>query len=162
MKPGAIKAELEEAKKQLSEALQHKVLLDLKISQLASTINVLTDMLQPKPDPAEVSDISGLLFGETGISGAIRVLLSSSKVPLSPIQIRTELINHGFDLSDYENAMAVIHNTLKRLEKQSELMTVQDADGRVVAYTTRFVDPETFKMSDLLGSTAPIKTSRRG
>jgi hypothetical protein len=137
-----IKTRLEAAKLEMNELLQEKVLLDLKIGQLSQTMNALMSMLEPKPpDATNISDAAGLLFGETGISGAIRLLLTRSERPLTPVQIRTELINHGFDLSDYANAMAVVHNTLKRLQSQGELMTVQDPSGQAVAYTTRFQAP---------------------
>ncbi|MFZ0417439.1 MAG: hypothetical protein WAM04_05005 [Candidatus Sulfotelmatobacter sp.] len=141
MTPEEITVELDAAKKQMSELLQDKVLLDLKIGQLSQTINTLMALLQPKPNPADIADISGLLFNDTSITGAIRTLLLQSQVPLSPTQIRTQLISNGFDLSEYQNEMAVIHNTLKRLEKQGELMTVNDSSGQTVAYTMRFLAP---------------------
>lgn len=133
-----IKAELDAAKKQMEGLLQDKILLDLKVGQLSQTINTLIALLQPKPDPADISDVSGLLFEDSSITGAIRVVLLRSPVPMSPTQIRSELVKSGFDLSEYENEMAVIHNTLKRLDKQGELMTVKDSSGQTVAYTTRF------------------------
>jgi hypothetical protein len=154
MTDAQINAELQEAKRQMNELMRDKVLLDLRIGQLSGTINTLTDMLQPKPDPAEISDIGGLLFGDSGITGAIRVVLTQAEAPLSPVQIRTELWKRGFDLHEYANAMAVIHNTLKRLEKQGELMTVTDANGQTIAYTTRFQSsPNAFRsLADLAGT----------
>jgi hypothetical protein len=98
---------------------------------LKQTIEGLSALTQEQP--TESTEVSGELFGETGITGAIRLLLTTANVPLSPIQIRNDLKRHGFDLSDYVNAMTVIHNTLKRLESQGELLTVKDSAGKAVA-----------------------------
>jgi len=135
MKRTDIEVALEAARKDMEEALQEKMLVELRVGQLAQTINALSSLLTVRP--AEI-DVPEEVFGESGITAAIRVLLTRSKVPLAPVQIRTELMSHSFDLSDYANAMAVIHNTLKRLDKQGELMTVKNSSGQIIAYTTRF------------------------
>jgi hypothetical protein len=134
MKITDYKAALEAARSEMQELLQDRALIDMRLGQLKDTIDALVALVKEKP--AELPSTEEV-FGETGITAAIRVLLSHSRVPLAPMQIRTELMNRGFDLSDYANAMAVVHNTLKRLDKQGELMTVRDPSGQVIAYTTR-------------------------
>jgi len=126
-----LKAQLDKAKQEMEELLQDKTLLDMRIGHLSETINAMMSLLAAKPTEPTLPNE---LFGESGITGAIRFLLAHSNLPLSPMQIRDGLEKRGFDLSDYANAMAVIHNTLKRLEGQGELTTVKDPSGQVIGY----------------------------
>jgi YD repeat-containing protein len=140
MKRADIEKQLAAAHQEMEERLQEKMLLDLRLGQLSQTIQALDLLLQTKPiEPVELLE-TDQVFGETGITNAIRALLVRTKTPLSPVQIRAELMNRNFDLSDYVNAMAVIHNTLKRLDKQGELTTVKNPAGQIIAYTAHLQD----------------------
>jgi hypothetical protein len=157
---------LQAAQTEMQDALQERSALDVKIATLKQTIEGLSALLQDKP--AEPAELPEELFGETGISGAIRFLLMRSEVPLTPVQIRHKLTEHAFDLSDYANAMAVIHNTLKRLDKQGELMTVKDASGQTIAYTTRLIAEDfgprrpRHEVGDVTGPTSAHDSGMRG
>jgi hypothetical protein len=129
------KSALQAARDEMEELLRQRTRTDARLGQLKQTIETLSALVGEQP--AETANLPGELFGESGITGAIRLLFQRSKIPLTPVQIRTELTNHGFDLSDYVNAMAVIHNTLKRLNSQGELIIVTDVSGQAVAYTAR-------------------------
>jgi hypothetical protein len=133
------KLAMQAAMQEQSELLQERRQIDARLTVLKETIQGLSALIEEPPTQPEIPDE---LFGETGISGAIRFLLQRSNVPLAPIQIRTQLMQHGFDLSDYNNATALIHNTLKRLERQGEVLTVRDPAGKAVAYTTHFQSPD--------------------
>ena len=58
------------------------------------------------------------------LTSAIRQILAESAVPMRPPDLRDGLINHGFNVAQYANKLAVIHNTLSRLERQGEVMQV--------------------------------------
>jgi len=58
------------------------------------------------------------------LTSAIRQLLAVSIAPMRPPDVRTALADQGFNLSQYANKLAVIHNTLGRLEKQGEALQV--------------------------------------
>ena len=127
---------LQAAMTEQSELFEERRRIDSRLTTLKTTIEGLAALVNDKPaEPAQISD--ELLVG-SGITGAIRIVLMHSTVPLSPTQIRAELVKKGFDLSDYASEMTVIHNTLKRLESQGELLTVKDSSDKVIAYTTRF------------------------
>ena len=130
------KLALQAARSEMSDLLQERAAVDARLGRLKQTIEGLSALIQEPT--TELPERDGP-FSEAGISAAIRVLLHTAKVPMSPVQIKTELWKRGFDLSEYANAMSVIHNTLKRLDRQGELMTVKDGAGQVVAYTTRWV-----------------------
>lgn len=144
MKRTDYKAALEEAQREMEELLQERMLLDMRLVHLKQTIDALTHLLAPKPTEhasamdAAIAGLAGEPISDVGITDAIRQLLTESTVPLSPVQIRTKLMNEGFDLGDYANKMAVIHNTLKRLERQGEVMTVCDSSGQIIAYASRW------------------------
>jgi hypothetical protein len=133
------KLALQAAMQEQSDLFQERRNIDARLTTLKETIEGLNALIEEKPSEPE---LPAELFGETGISGAIRFLLQRSNVPLAPIQIRTQLMSHGFDLSDYANATALIHNTLKRLERQGEVLTVKDSSGKAIAYTTVFLSPD--------------------
>ena len=148
---------LDSAKKEMAELLEKRSALDARITQIKATIDTLSALLtvqEPlfKTDWSEVgesiyktmlaTDDAFSEVRETGISDAIRHVLMTSPTPMSPTQVRDALEKGGLDLTAYANKLSVIHNTLKRSERQGELMTVRDAKGNVVAYTTRLVaDP---------------------
>src|SRR5262249_24890 len=58
------------------------------------------------------------------LTSAIRQLLAASTSPMRPPDIRTALLDQGFNLSQYANKLAVIHNTIGRLAKHGEPMQV--------------------------------------
>jgi hypothetical protein len=112
------------AKKELQALLKERADLDTRISQLKQTVTnlaVLTGESSALEDPA--ADPS------EGISNGIRRALFTSSVPLTPPQIRDALVKAGFSM-EYSSVLTVIHNTLKRLEKQGEV--VQTPSGWTV------------------------------
>jgi hypothetical protein len=139
------KLALQAAEAEMRDLLQERSNIDARLGSLKQTIEGLSALIQEQPKLDKG-------FDDAGISDAIRALLHVSKVPLSPVQIRGSLVGRGFDLSDYANPMSVIHNTLKRLESQGELLTVKDSAGKAVAYTTRWVGPGSAERSGIRGS----------
>jgi hypothetical protein len=130
---------LETAKREISELMQERTVVDRRIMQLKTTVDTLTTLLGEKaPNVSFVSwEATAEVLNEIGISDSIRGILSKSAGPMTPSQIKTALINAGFPLEGYVSAMAVIHNTLKRLEKQGELMTIRSTSGQIVGYAMR-------------------------
>jgi len=137
---------LESAKRETSELLEKRSLIDRRLTQLKATIDSLSALVendldswqQAAMDAATVVAEARGEIRDAGITDSIRFVLTASPVPLTPTQVRDALKNFGVDL-DYANSLSVIHNTLRRLERQGELMTVRGPDGKVVAYTTHMV-----------------------
>jgi hypothetical protein len=123
---------LEDARAEMAEMLRMRERIDARLTQLKSTVDVLSALLQ---EPSRLSqDETPEMLDSVGISEAIRQVLKEASVGLMPNQVKAKLSDAGFDLSKYANPSAVIHNTLKRLETQGEVVQVRDASG-VVAYT---------------------------
>jgi hypothetical protein len=102
------------AKKELQALLKERADLDIRITQLKQTVTNLAVLT------GETSELEDTSDPNEGISNGIRRVLFTSSVPLTPPQIRDALVKAGFSM-DYSSVLTVIHNTLKRLEKQGEV-----------------------------------------
>jgi hypothetical protein len=122
---------LEAVEQEIEKLLSDRSRIDLRLMQLKTTAESLRALLGIEGLDVKIDGI----VSELGITDAIREVLASSKIPLSPSVIKSELVNRGVDLSRYANPAAVIHNTLTRLEKQHEVARVQNPAGMTVAYT---------------------------
>jgi hypothetical protein len=67
--------------------------------------------------------------------GVRLVLKQNRNAILTATDIRTCLLNLGFDFAKYSQPMTPIHNCLKRLEEQGEVMAKKTKDGQVIGYT---------------------------
>lgn len=108
--------------------LEQRAAIDTRLLQLKTVRESLSVLLEA---PIEETVAEGLLemYGEIGITDAIRRLLKDKQRPLTPVQIRDGLVAAGFELGSYASALAVIHTTLKRLERQREVVAVKGPDG---------------------------------
>ena len=63
-----------------------------------------------------------------GITDAIRMILKTGSERIwAPIWVRSQLKADGFPIERYKNPLAVIHTTLKRLEGQGEVRTLENS-----------------------------------
>jgi hypothetical protein len=151
MNPGDYENALTAASDEIQELLKKRSEIDARINQLKQTVDALAALLTPKISEdvnpwrnAPLSNLAGLMYvpvqdiSEIGISDAIRQVIAESKIPLSPVEIKSALASRGVDLSGYANPGTVIHNTLNRLEKQGELMRVQNHAGQTVSYALAY------------------------
>jgi hypothetical protein len=143
--PNALEAALREARKLLSEAYEDRAAIERRIVSLKQTIEGLTDLCEPDPIFIETRSHDA----QTGIdvrskfrlSFAIRQIFSDSeKYALTPTEVRDELLKIDANFSQrYKQPLVPIHNTLKRLEAQGELVAVRDNSGEFRGY--RWVSP---------------------
>jgi hypothetical protein len=66
--------------------------------------------------------LKGLLVDMT-ITDSARQILQAAPNPLSPVQIKDQLIGMGKDFSGHKNMMASIHSLIKRLVESAEIET---------------------------------------
>ena len=145
MRPADYRAALKAAQTEIQEILGQRAVLDDRLNQLKKTVDALSALLKENPALddgfsnayrvlASIEGLSASGAGDMGISDAIRQILLESKTPLTPPEIKTHLWNRGFNLGGYANALAVIHNTLKRLNKQGEIAGIVGTAGEVTSY----------------------------
>jgi len=127
---------LKAAHDEIDTLMQQRARLDERLSQLKATVDALTKLMARPTNPGEAmaTDVERM-----GISDAIRQILKSSRVPLTPGDIKTALTARGFSLAGYANAGAVIHNTLKRLEHQGDITPISDGAGNTIGYSQKIV-----------------------
>ncbi|MGC2245919.1 MAG: hypothetical protein WA609_04890 [Terriglobales bacterium] len=137
---------------EIKEILKQRAAQDERLSQLKKTVDALSSLLGDvsppvKPIPSLADSVAAALRvglsdpGGAGISRMIRNILAHSHIPMTPVDIKAALARTGFDIGQYANAMAVIHNTLKRLQAQGELVAIYDAVHQVTAFALRTVPP---------------------
>jgi hypothetical protein len=128
---------IEAAQAETQTLLQQRASIDARLAQLRRTIESLSSLVKDTPeyDPTCEASPAGtrIAIAESGITDAIRQLLSRFRAPFTPVRLRDALAKEGFDISSYASVLTVIHNTLKRLEKQGEVTLVRSPDG-IVAY----------------------------
>jgi hypothetical protein len=56
-----------------------------------------------------------------GMTDGVRFILRRAARPMTPVDVRDELANWGFDMSKYANDLSAIHTTLKRLNQSGEI-----------------------------------------
>ena len=81
-----------------------------------------------------------------GITDSIRKILRDGSDHIwKPTAVRVRLKSEGFLLEKYQNPLAVIHTTLKRLEEQGEVETIKN-DGKTFY---KWVEPEGITDNDI-------------
>jgi hypothetical protein len=127
---------LKEARKALKEALDDRSAIEHRIVSLKQTIEGLAALCEPEPS-GDVVQVGGGLYPEsvTSLTDAIRKIFSESNEPmLTPPEVRDALLAMHVDLAKYKQPLVPIHNTLKRLEAQGELVPFRDDRGDLRGY----------------------------
>jgi hypothetical protein len=125
------KDSLAEAEREIAKLEVERARIDLRLTKLRKTADSLRSLLG-KPQSTDPS----IFITDHGITNAIRQVLVGSKIPLSAPEILRGVQDlTRSDLFDqYSNPRAVIFNTLTRLEKQKEVVRVQNPAGQTVGY----------------------------
>jgi hypothetical protein len=127
---------LQAARAEIVKLLSQRADIDTRLAQLKGTVDALSVLVEPNPSEDGLHALREIMreFTGMGISDAIRAILHDTTNPaLSPTEIRDELKRRGIKLHEYANEMAVIHNTLTRLEKQGEVVRFDNPSGSVYA-----------------------------
>jgi hypothetical protein len=115
------KKSLEGLKVELEELLNRQEDIEKRIAQVKQAIMSLAPLAEEQGE-----SILGPWFqilGTKSVSDACLQILQAASEPLSPVEIKTQILNMGLDLSEYKNVMATIHSALKRLLQNGEITT---------------------------------------
>jgi hypothetical protein len=128
--------------------------IDVRLSQLAQTIGMLTRLLGYVPTVP------------LGLTDAVR-LVSRAGVPMTPVEVREKLHGMGFDLSGYASELSAIHTVLKRLNGAGELRIVprpnkKDAYLWQRPTTSIAIGPDVAEYLRQSGPAAPPRRTRKG
>jgi hypothetical protein len=103
---------LEQARRELANAVQERDRWNLEILRLQSLVKALA-ATSAKDEKIEQMNAEWQNYVE--LTPAIEALVKRSPTPISPLQVRDNLTAYGYDIGRYANPMAMIHQTLKRL-----------------------------------------------
>lgn len=128
---------LKEAKKALEGAYEQRSAIEQRIVWLKQTIDGLTALCQSEASE-DLVQVKGDQVPEghnTSLTDAIRRIFSVTSEPmLTPPEVRDALLAMGVNLAKYKQPLVPIHNTLKRLETQGELIPFTDDAGDIRGY----------------------------
>jgi len=111
---------LRAAQQEFADLITQRKAIDERLVKLSKTIASLQGLLRGKNSKGEIA----LKF-----SDACRYVLHGSRTPKSPREIRDDLIAIGFPVEEYQNVLASIHTTMKRLVENGEVQSVK-VDGK--------------------------------
>jgi hypothetical protein len=132
----------ESARERLQELLRKEAEIKEQIAgwipvveQLASLCGENMDQaLVKRANPASNLEIAAQ---DMGLTESIRwVFRQGHLVPLTPVQVRNELAQMGYDLEKYKHVMPPIHNTLNRLKEAGEIKEVEGMGGLGKAFVS--------------------------
>jgi DNA-binding NtrC family response regulator len=133
---------LKDARKALDEAYELRSAVEQRIVRLKQTIDGLASLCEPEASE-DLLQVKGDQMPEghnTSLTDAIRRIFSETSEPmLTPPEVRDALLAMGVNLAKYKQPLVPIHNTLKRLETQGELIAFTDDAGDIRGY--RWVSP---------------------
>lgn len=110
--------QLESALVQQTQTNERKKVIDEQVNALVDAVRALHKVYGGDLPESVAKQIEG----DLGITDQIRqVMKATGNQWVQPTQIRSMVEQRGFALAGYSNPMAVIHQVLKRLEKQGEL-----------------------------------------
>ena len=76
-----------------------------------------------------------LLEGQLGLSDLVQSVVCNSARQMTAIEVRDAIVKSGYDLSGYANALALIHQTLKRLAAKGTIRNAGNGRyGRPIGY----------------------------
>ncbi len=123
----SFRKQIAEAQTSIQKLYTFRKVIDGKIADLRNLVRANANFLPDKEREAELLVLEMLRIPEN-ITEAVRIavfLACAHKEGVTPIEIKEEAEQRGFDFSEYSNPMASIHTILKRMK---------DADPPEVKY----------------------------
>jgi hypothetical protein len=112
----ALEAAIDEYERLKAEREQ----IETRLAQLRQTIGALAPLCElPRPE-------------DLGLTDACRSVLRARFGPLTPVQVKDDLVTMGLDLSTYSNPLASIHAVLKRLAGAGEVIRLKTRGKKTV------------------------------
>ncbi len=131
--PNAFEVALHEARKSLKTAYEEHAAIEQRIVSLKQTIDGLATLCEPEPRIYTQGHDTRTGFdaeSSFSLSFAIRYIFSDSTKYLTPTDVRDALLKIDGNFAErYKQPLVPIHNTLKRLEAQGELVSFRDDAG---------------------------------
>jgi hypothetical protein len=169
--PDSINDALKTAKRKLLACLRERDRLNNEIEKWERVVESLSAVtVDSSADlPPDIVVVSPF-FGDKkpmGFTDGVRDVLRRAEVIMTAPQIRNELERMGFDFSKYAQPLVPLHNTLKRLQEQKEIVSIKNQAGETTGYQwinpiVRAVKEERSWLADALGKPVQPPPGVRG
>lgn len=104
--------------KQLAEKRDR---IEAEIAQCETVVKALAQSIEDRTEREKsLAEVESLVKSE-GFTDAIRRILASSHVPITPPEIRDRMVEDGFKLGAYKSPLASIHAILTRLRNKGQV-----------------------------------------
>ena len=111
--------EVEEARAKLADLFRQREELEIQIAKQQRRVALLAALVD---ESEETDQILELNLG--GLTDVVRsALRTGGSRGLTPLEVRTRLIQLSFPIGEYKNFMASLHSVLKRLVDSGEVRT---------------------------------------
>jgi hypothetical protein len=114
-----VKKLLEESKQELAELLRQRDLLNVAIIQREERVRGLSAIALRDQLTQGQKDAKQPLIG---ITEAIRSVLRLKNKPMTAPEVKADLEMMGYHFKGFSNPSAMVHNTLKRMAENGELL----------------------------------------
>ena len=110
---------LRRTRKELERLRRDRAALDAQIEKLEQIEIALRGVAEPrrKADLSSITDV-------------VRTALRSAELPVTPTQLRDQVLSMGFDKRRFTQFLASLHVVLKRLVKNGEVWEFSFGDGK--------------------------------
>ncbi len=119
----AYKKALEEAQKELAEAIKERDYWTIEVARLQQLVKSLA-VMTVRTDKAAIA--AQEQPDEVGLQEVVLTCVRASNTRVTAIDIRNQLQSVGYDLAKYANPLAVIHGALKRLSASGQIRDYRD------------------------------------
>jgi hypothetical protein len=99
---------LDKYQEEYERLVEERACLDARILPLQNKIRHVASMVDVTVDDP---------IRQLGLTDAIRYVIQHSGKPMTPVNVRDELLKRYCDPEDYRNLLASVHTVMKRLER---------------------------------------------
>jgi len=126
---------------EFSDLIRRRRKLEDRIARLQKTFQWCARQLSQGSLPSAVAaHMANAEDGPTGFTEAVRQVLSTYRIWLSPVLVRDLLPTIGFDTKTYREPLPSIHVILKRLVSSGEVIQSKQSSGGTVYVWASAVD----------------------
>ena len=135
-------ATLKRTRKELDRLRRNRDALDEQIAKLEKIEAALQGVAEPKRRAANL----------TSITNVVRTAIQAARQPITPTELRDEVLAMGFDKRKYTQFLASLHVILKRLVKNGEVREFTFADAKRYWWALKSMPPGRLPENAMLGN----------
>lgn len=135
-------ATLKRTRKELGRLRRDRDALDTQITKLEQIEAALQGVAEPRRKAANLASITDV----------VRTAIQAARQPITPTELRDEVLAMGFDKRKYTQFLASLHVILKRLVKNGEVREFTFADAKRYWWALKSMPPGRLPENAMLGN----------